>query len=232
MENDMTVRKVNQETVDLIKRWEGFRAEPYKCPAGVDTIGYGHTATKSLMKRGTKITEARAAKLLRSDLAIYEKAISEMVSVDLTDGQYGALVSWCFNVGIGAAQKSTLIKKLNAGDYESVPKELARWNKVKGTVVPGLVNRRAAEAGLWARGNFVSSTTGEEVSEATAGLSTALSSNTAKGAATVATISAAGTALSEAEPVIRIMGGMSPWIVGGLILVALVGVIIWRARKE
>lgn len=228
----MAARRVNQETVDLIKRWEGFRAEPYKCPAGVDTIGYGHTATKSLMKRGTKITEARAVKLLKADLAIYEKAISEMVEVDLTDGQFGALVSWCFNVGVGAAQRSTLVKKLNAGDYESVPKELARWNKVGNKVTAGLANRRAAEAGLWARGNFVSSTTGEEISEATAGLAGALASNTTKGAATVATISAAGTALSQAEPVLQMLGTMSPWIVGGAILLALVAVIAWRAGQE
>lgn len=228
----MAARRVNQETVDLIKRWEGFRAEPYKCPAGVDTIGYGHTATKSLMKRGTKITEARAVKLLKADLAIYEKAISEMVEVDLTDGQFGALVSWCFNVGVGAAQRSTLVKKLNAGDYESVPKELARWNKAGNKVTAGLANRRAAEAGLWARGNFVSSTTGEEISEATAGLAGALASNTTKGAATVATISAAGTALSQAEPVLQMLGTMSPWIVGGAILLALVAVIAWRAGQE
>jgi lysozyme len=228
----MPVRKVNKETVDLIKRWEGFRAEPYKCPAGVDTIGYGHTATKSLMKRGTKITEARAEKLLRSDLAIYEKAISEMVEVDLTDGQFGALVSWCFNVGVGAAQRSTLIRKLNAGDYDNVPKELARWNKIGNSVSSGLANRRAAETGLWARGGFVSSTTGEEIVEATAGLAGAVSSNTAKGAVTVATISAAGTALSQLEPVIGVMGGMSPWLVGVLILAALASVIIWRAMQE
>lgn len=228
----MAARRVNQETIDLIKRWEGFRAEPYKCPAGVDTIGYGHTATKSLMKRGTKITEARAVKLLKADLAIYEKAISEMVEVDLTDGQFGALVSWCFNVGVGAAQRSTLVKKLNAGNYESVPKELARWNKVGNKVTAGLANRRAAEAGLWARGNFVSSTTGEEISEATAGLTGALASNTTKGAATVATISAAGTALSQAEPVLQILGALSPWIVGGVILLALVSVIAWRAGQE
>lgn len=228
----MPTRKVNKETVDLIKRWEGFRAEPYKCPAGVDTIGYGHTTTKSLMKRGTKITEARAEKLLRSDLAIYEKAISEMVEVDLTDGQYGALVSWCFNVGVGAAQRSTLIRKLNAGDYDSVPRELARWNKIGNSVSSGLANRRAAEGGLWARGSFVSSTTGEEIVEATAGLAGAVSSNTAKGAVTVATISAAGTALSQLEPVIAVMGGMSPWFAGVLILAALASVIIWRAMQE
>ena len=228
----MVARKVNLETVDLIKRWEGFRAEPYKCPAGVDTIGYGHTTTKSLMKQGTKITEAKAVKLLKADLAVYEKAISEMVQVDLTDGQFGALVSWCFNVGVGAAQKSTLVKKLNAGDYDSVPKELSRWNKVGNKATAGLVNRRAAEAGLWARGNFVSSTTGEEVTEAAAGLTGALASNTTKGAATVATISAAGTALSQAEPVLQTLGHLSPWFVGGLIVLALVAVIVWRARQE
>ncbi len=93
-----------------------------------------NTITSALASSALRSMVARAAKLLRSDLAIYEKAISEMVSVDLTDGQYGALVSWCFNVGISAAQKSTLIKKLNAGDYESVPKELARWRSLRASV--------------------------------------------------------------------------------------------------
>ena len=113
-----------------------------------------------------------------------------------------------------------------------MPKELARWNKVKNTVVSGLANRRAAEAGLWARGSFVSSTTGEEIKEATAGVANALSSNTAKGAATVASISAVGTMLSEMEPVIRILGDMSPWVVGGIIFTALLGVLVWRSQKE
>lgn len=148
------MRRINADGVALIKQWEGLRLETYRCSAGVLTIGYGHTAS---VIPGLRITEAEAERLLRRDLSVFEEAVSDAVTVELTDSQYAALVSWAFNVGASAMENSTLIRKLNAGDYAAVPTELARWNKVKGQVVVGLSNRRAAEAGLWARGSFVTS---------------------------------------------------------------------------
>lgn len=147
-------RRINAEGVALIKQWEGLRLETYRCSAGVLSIGYGHTTS---VIPGLHITEAEAERLLLRDLSVFEKAVSNAVTVELTDNQYAALVSWAFNVGARAMENSTLVRKLNAGDYASVPIELARWNKVKGQVVVGLSNRRAAEAGLWARGSFVTS---------------------------------------------------------------------------
>jgi lysozyme len=103
------------------------------------------------------ITEAEAERLLMRDLAIFEAEVSRAVDVEITDNQFAALVSWTYNVGVSAMRGSTLIRKLNTGDHASVPAELARWNKIKGAVSAGLSNRRAAEAGLWVRGSFVSS---------------------------------------------------------------------------
>lgn len=148
------MRRINAEGVALIKQWEGIRLDAYRCSAGVWTVGYGHTRTA---RPGLKITQEQAEDLLREDLRVFEKAVDDAVVVQLTDNQFAALVSWTFNVGVGAMRQSTLIRKLNAGDYDAVPRELIKWNKVKGKPVHGLSNRRAAEVGLWARGAFVTS---------------------------------------------------------------------------
>lgn len=149
---------VNAEGIALIKRWEGFKADAYLCPAGVWTIGYGHTKN---VKPGDRVTEAEAEAFLREDLADAENTVLREVHVPLSDGQFAALVSFVFNLGAGNFAKSTLLKKLNAGDYDAVPAELMKWDKarVNGRLVAlkGLTNRRAAEAGLWARGEHVAS---------------------------------------------------------------------------
>lgn len=137
--------------LDLIKQFEGLRLKAYKCPADVWTIGYGHTsaAGQPAVKSGMSITEAQANKILASDLGQYEDAINNSVKVELTQNQFDALVSFVYNVGIGAFQKSTLLKKLNAGQYDAVPAELMKWTKGGGKELPGLVRRRRAEAALW-----------------------------------------------------------------------------------
>ena len=152
-------RTVSGYSLEKLKQWEGLRLTAYKDSVGVLTIGYGHTGAD--VKPGMTITNARADELLRGDLRTAERAVDSSVTVPLSDNQFGALVSFVFNVGSGAFKGSTLLKKLNAGDYDAVPAELARWNKGtvggKKVVIPGLVNRRAAEIGLWATGAFVSS---------------------------------------------------------------------------
>ncbi|WP_208438397.1 lysozyme, partial [Bartonella vinsonii] len=109
------------------------------------------------VKKGMYITQKQAEEILCEDLKQFEKTVEEAVKVSLTDEQFAALVSFCYNVGTKAFCKSTLLKKLNKGDYESVPAELQRWNKIGGKPLKGLANRRAAEAGLWAKGAYVSS---------------------------------------------------------------------------
>lgn len=156
-------RRINAAGLALIKQWEGLRLTSYKDVVGVWTVGYGSTGTH--VRPNMTITKQEADQLLIADLDRFERAVDKLVKVSLTDNQFAALVSFAFNVGEGkdGFATSTLLRKLNRGDYAAVPAELAKW--VNGTVkgkkvrIEGLVNRRAAEAGLWARGSFVASNT-------------------------------------------------------------------------
>jgi len=153
---------LNAEALAHVKRWEGFREKAYPDPGSSNglpvTIGYGQTRRDGKpIKLGDTITEAEASKWLVNELARVTGVVQRLVKVPLTDNQLGALVSFTYNVGDTAFANSTLLKKLNAGDYAAVPAQLARWNKNDGKVMEGLTNRRAAEAGLWAKGEFVSS---------------------------------------------------------------------------
>jgi lysozyme len=145
---------MNKETLEHLKRWEGLRLTAYPDPGSRDgepwTIGYGHTSD-GFMKvyRGLTITEDQAEAALAHDAQEAADAISRLVVVPLNENQMGALVSFVFNVGIGAFKKSSLLRKLNSGDYASVPAELARWNKNDGKVMKGLTNRRLDEGRLW-----------------------------------------------------------------------------------
>ncbi|MGO4671152.1 lysozyme [Bosea sp. 2RAB26] len=150
-------RRISDEGLALIKRWEGCRLTAYRDVAGLLTIGYGSTGAH--VRPGLKITQVDADRLLLRDLSRFERAVATLVKVPLNDGQFAALVSFAFNVGEGALVKSTLLKKLNAGNYAAVPAELMKWVNAGGRKVEGLVNRRAAEGGLWARGSHVSSNT-------------------------------------------------------------------------
>ncbi|NDD75636.1 MAG: lysozyme [Gammaproteobacteria bacterium] len=122
----------------------------YKCPAGVWTIYAGCTEG---VHAGMIITEEEGAEMMRHELAKHEKAVRDLVTVDLTQSQYDALVSFSYNVGTGALSKSTLLKKLNAGDYAGAAARFADWNKGGGKVLPGLVRRRAAEAEMFMKGD-------------------------------------------------------------------------------
>ena len=154
-------RRINAEGLKLIKQWEGVKLTAYKDVAGVWTIGYGSTGAHVIP--GMTISAVRAERLLMDDLDRFERAVERLVKVKLNDNQFAALVSFAFNVGEGKGgfATSTLLKKLNAGNYDAVPGELMKWVNAGGKKVQGLVNRRAAEAGLWARGSFVSSNTVE-----------------------------------------------------------------------
>lgn len=145
-------RMVNEAGRALVREYEGFRAEAYLCPAGVWTIGYGHTAG---VKRGDRVTQEQAEALLTRDLSLAAAVVERLITAPLSDNQLAALASFVFNLGHGALAASTLRKRLNAGDYASVPEELAKWVMAKDPAtglrrrLPGLVKRRAAEAALW-----------------------------------------------------------------------------------
>ncbi|MGO4676078.1 lysozyme [Bosea sp. 2YAB26] len=150
-------RRISDEGLALIKRWEGCRLTAYRDVAGVLTIGYGSTGAH--VRPGLKITQQEAEQLLIKDLARFERAVASLVKVPLNEGQFAALVSFAFNVGEGALARSTLLKTLNAGQVAAVPGELMKWVHAGGRRLDGLINRRSAEAGLWARGSHVSSNT-------------------------------------------------------------------------
>ena len=141
------MRRINQAGIDLIKHFEGMMLTAYKCPAGIWTIGIGHTGPD--VSEGLTITEPRAIDLLHRDLNDSETAVMQQITVPLNDNQFAALVSFTFNCGAGALNKSTLRKKLNAGEYSAVPAELMKWVRGGGKVLSGLVKRRTAEAELW-----------------------------------------------------------------------------------
>lgn len=138
------MRHITQDGIDLIKRFEGFSSTVYICPAGYPTIGYGH-----LVRSGesfTDITEAVAEGLLRKDVGAAERAVLRLVNVPLTDGQFDALVSFTFNLGSGALQRSTLRRKVNRRAHVEVPEQLMRWVWAGGKILNGLRMRRKQES--------------------------------------------------------------------------------------
>ena len=140
--------KVSQECIDLVKFFEGFESKAYLCPAGVWTIGYGRTKN---VKEGDMVNELQAERDLLEELEEFGEQVLSVVRVSIKQHQFDALVSWTYNLGVGNLQSSTLLKKLNSGDKNSVPSEMVRWNKAAGKVLAGLTRRREAEAKLWAR---------------------------------------------------------------------------------
>lgn len=138
--------KTGNKGIELIKHFEGCELEAYKCPAGVWTIGYGHIKG---VKEGMKITEMQAEEMLKSELHEYEGYINDYVTVPLNQNQFDAMVSWVYNLGGGNLRASTLLKVLNAGEYDGVPAQMLRWNKAGGKVLEGLTRRRQAEADLF-----------------------------------------------------------------------------------
>ena len=138
--------KISLEGLSLIKKFEGCKLEANKCSAGVWTIGYGHTTG---VKEGDVCTQEEAEKLLRGDIFKFEEYVQDSVKVDLDQSQFDALVAWTFNLGPGNLRSSTMLKKLNNGEYESVPFEMRRWNKAGGKTLDGLIRRRQAESLLF-----------------------------------------------------------------------------------
>ena len=136
--------------IDLIKQFESLRLEAYLCPAGVWTIGWGHTEG---VRDGLRITEDLAEEFLRRDVAGVEQGLPTAIHAPLTQGQHDALVSLCFNLRGGAFRLPSiaprLVAKMNAGDFMGAADELLDIDRANGKVLPGLVRRRAAERALF-----------------------------------------------------------------------------------
>lgn len=164
------------KATELIKRFEGIcdgdpstvNLDPYLCPAGYWTIGWGHVVrdAQGRMLHGAEnkkaayavypggITKNDAERLLQSDVFNFALCIEDMVKVKASDNQFCALVSFTFNVGIGAFGRSTLLRMLNQGNFDVVPEQFMRWTKSNGKELAGLKRRRQAECNLW-RGESV-----------------------------------------------------------------------------
>lgn len=143
-----------QDCLDLVKAFEGFSSTPYLCPAGVWTIGYGTTRYPDgtrVQASDSSITEEKALEYLSDALRRSQRHVLLYTKATLLPNQLDALTSFLYNVGAGAYRASTLLRKLNRGEYEEVPYELARWNKAGGRVLRGLIRRREAEIALWLR---------------------------------------------------------------------------------
>lgn len=142
--------KTSENGLAIIKKFEGLRLKAYRCPAGVPTIGYGHTKG---VKMGDTITSAKADELLREDVSEVERTLNQqmiLTGIKLRQGQYDALVSFVFNLGMGNLLKSTLWRIIRQNpDSKDVPAQFRRWVYAGGKVLQGLVVRREEEIKLY-----------------------------------------------------------------------------------
>ena len=143
--------QTSDKGIALIKQFEGCKLTAYQDSVGVWTIGYGWTQPvdgKSI-RAGMTIKQETSERLLKTGLVSYESDVSRLVKVGLTQGQFDALVSFTYNLGARSLSTSTLLRKLNAGDYAGAADEFLRWNKAGGKVLNGLTRRREAERALF-----------------------------------------------------------------------------------
>jgi lysozyme len=155
--------QISLKAIELIKHHEGVRLRPYRCPAKLHTIGVGHVlypeqgkmkieerdgfALKDADSRTFSMEEVNA--ILKSDLSRFERGVVQFCPVPLTQGQYDALISFSFNVGLGTLQRSTLRQKVLRGDMEGASDELLKYCKAGGKILKGLENRRKDERALF-----------------------------------------------------------------------------------
>jgi GH24 family phage-related lysozyme (muramidase) len=143
----MYAKKASATGLEYIRRFEKFVPTPYRDSAGKWTIGYGHLILPH--ETFTRITLEEGEALFKEDVRKAEDAIHRFVKVPLTQPQFDALTSWVFNLGSGNLSTSTLLKKLNAGDYVGAGDEFTRWVYAGGEIQPGLVSRRKEEQKTW-----------------------------------------------------------------------------------
>jgi len=144
------MRHITQHGLNLIKQFEGFSSHIYLDAAGLPTIGYGHllrAGEAEMFRHG--ISHEAAVALLIKDVLCSEQAVLRLITVPLTNGQFDALVSFTFNLGGGALQRSTLRRKVNREEHADVAVEFRKWIWARGRKLRGLVQRRAAEAAMY-----------------------------------------------------------------------------------
>lgn len=230
--------------IDMVKHFEGLFLKSYRCPAGVPTIGYGHTAG---VKMGQTITLVQAEAFLAADLAAAAAEVDRLVTVTLTGQQRAALASFVFNLGAGNFAGSTLLKLLNKGDFEGAARQFGVW--IKATVngrketLPGLVRRRKAEEQLFRARDWRAALDDgpmPQVVEQSAAMKPLQQSRSIKAAQVGGGVAAVTTAVSQIGPVVQQVRDMGEdiravvdglphpgWIVAGILAVALV-YLVWR----
>ncbi|MBY0354715.1 MAG: lysozyme [Rickettsiales bacterium] len=146
-------RHISEPGLALIQHFEGFQPHIYRCVGGYDTIGYGHVV-RAHESFAQGITPREALKLLEEDVAQAEAAVDRLLAVPLSAGQFDALVSFCFNLGAGALQRSRLRQCVRRGEHEAARREFLRWIHAGGKPQRGLLRRRLAEATLYQTGQW------------------------------------------------------------------------------
>ncbi|WP_419686140.1 lysozyme [Serratia marcescens] len=139
--------QISKSGLELIKRFEGLRLKAYQDSVGVWTIGYGWTQSVDGKKvgPGMQIDQATADRILKCGVVQYEQGVNQLVKVRITQGQFDALVSFAYNLGLRSLSTSTLLQKLNDGDKQGAADQFGRWVNAGGKRLDGLVARRAAE---------------------------------------------------------------------------------------
>ena len=235
--------RATADLVDLCRHFEGLRLEAYRCPAGVLTIGYGHTGPD--VSPGLRITVDRAEQLLRADLAKARRDVDRLVLVPLAPHQREALASFVFNLGAAAFKGSTLLKRLNSGDMTGAADQFERW--VYATVdgkpkrLPGLVARRAAEEAMFCGRPWrdaLAAPQAQRVEEAPAMKPLAKSTTVQAGAGglTLAGVTVAAQQAKDASGAVRdLLDSLPPggagWIAAG-VLAAAVGFMLYRRYQD
>lgn len=224
---------------DLIKEFEGLSLSAYKCPAGVWTIGYGHTTAAGVpvVTPTMTVTRQEAEEILVRDLGQYEQGVKKLVKVGLSQNQFDALVSFAYNAGIGALAKSTLLKRVNEGRFDDVPAEFMKWTRGGGKQLRGLVRRRRAEAKMW-RGLNTEEPVPIDESRAEPDLPAPRKKITQSKEANGAILAGAGGVVAVAQeviPVLREGGDLLSSLNGtaiACIIVVMVAIGIWYWRKQ
>ena len=145
-------RFINKIGIELIKYFEGFSSNIYTCSGGYKTIGFGHKVLPN--ENYTSISLATAEEILAKDLFKAERSVINLINSPLTDNQFAALVSFTFNIGGAALQRSTLRQKINYGNYQGCKDEFLKWVYAGGKKVTGLILRRSAESKLFLNGPY------------------------------------------------------------------------------
>ena len=222
-----------------VKEFEGLRLKAYKCPAAVWTIGYGHTSAAGapIVNPDLVITKDEAEEVLARDMEQYEEGVRKYVKVDLTQGQFDALVDFAYNAGVGALQKSTLLKKVNAEKFDEVPAEFMKWTRGGGKELPGLVRRRRAEVKLWRGLDTEKPVPVDEARaepdqpKASKSIVQSREANAAVAAGGLGTIAV----VQEVMPMVReggdLLGSFSPTVLILFVIIAAAGA-VWYFRKQ